>query len=97
MAEEIFGDWAMGEEQFTKDPVPRHPAMTADTAAIVNQPRQCADHPVQRAGTVDRYRCGGDLRRRQSLPFHSAPAQNPKFLARELVDTWADNGRGIHH
>ncbi|MBK9709680.1 MAG: insulinase family protein [Acidobacteria bacterium] len=38
MAEEIFGDWARGEDPFTKDPVPRHPAMTADTAAIVNQP-----------------------------------------------------------
>ena len=38
MAEEIFGDWPRGEDPFTKDPVPRHPAMTADTAAIVNQP-----------------------------------------------------------
>ena len=37
MAEEVFGDWARGEDPFVKNPIPRQPALTKDEVAIVNQ------------------------------------------------------------
>lgn len=37
MAEEVFGDWARGEDPFVKNPIPRQPALPKDEAVIVNQ------------------------------------------------------------
>ncbi|MCI0391467.1 MAG: insulinase family protein [Acidobacteria bacterium] len=42
LAEEIFGDWPRGEDPFVKDPIPRHPPLEKDEAAIVNQPVNAA-------------------------------------------------------
>jgi zinc protease len=49
-AEEIFGDWPRGEDPFVKDPIPRHPALTKDEAAIVNQPVNAATIQVSYQG-----------------------------------------------
>lgn len=37
-AQDIFGDWARGEDPFIKNPIPRHPPLPKDEAVIVNQP-----------------------------------------------------------
>lgn len=37
LAEEVFGDWARGEDPFAKYPIPRQPALSKDEAVIVNQ------------------------------------------------------------
>jgi zinc protease len=42
LSEELFGDWARGEDPFLKDPIPRHPPLEKDDALIVNQPVNAA-------------------------------------------------------
>jgi zinc protease len=49
-AEEIFGDWARGEDPFVKDPVPRHPPLAKDEAVIVNQPVNAATIQISYQG-----------------------------------------------
>jgi zinc protease len=38
LAEEVFGDWARGEDPFAKDPIPPIPDLVKDEAVIVEQP-----------------------------------------------------------
>lgn len=38
LADEIFGDWARGSDPFQSHPVPEHPPMPGDVAAVVEQP-----------------------------------------------------------
>jgi zinc protease len=49
-AEEIYGDWPAGENPFVKDPVPKHPPITADQAVIVNQPVNAATIQISYQG-----------------------------------------------
>jgi zinc protease len=50
LAEEIFGDWPRGEDPFVKDPIPRHPSLLKDEAAIVNQPVNAATIQISYQG-----------------------------------------------
>jgi zinc protease len=50
LADEIFGDWARGEDPFVKDPIPRHPALAKDEAVIVNQPVNAATIQISYQG-----------------------------------------------
>ena len=38
LAEEIYGDWERGAEPFEGDPIPEHPPLEENVAAIVHQP-----------------------------------------------------------
>jgi zinc protease len=49
-ADEIFGDWARGEDPFVKDPVPRHPALAKDESIVVNQPVNAATVQISYQG-----------------------------------------------
>jgi zinc protease len=37
LAEELFSDWARGDDPFVKYPVPKHPPLSKDEVALVNQ------------------------------------------------------------
>jgi zinc protease len=50
LAEELFGDWPRGEDPFVKDPIPRHPPLVKDEAAIVNQPVNAATIQISYQG-----------------------------------------------
>jgi zinc protease len=38
LAKEVFGDWPKGEDPFIKNPIPKHPPLQKDEAAIVTKP-----------------------------------------------------------
>ncbi len=42
MAEELYGDWAAGEDPFLKNPLVQHPPLLKDEAVIVTQPVNAA-------------------------------------------------------
>lgn len=42
MAEDIFGDWPLGDDPFIKEPIPKHPPLEKDAVVIVNQPVNAA-------------------------------------------------------
>ncbi len=38
LAEELYGDWERGDDPFADNPIPEHPPLEGDVAAIVEQP-----------------------------------------------------------
>lgn len=50
LADKIYGDWPTGEDPFIKNPIPRHPPLPKDEAAIVNQPVNAATIQISYEG-----------------------------------------------
>ncbi|HKX32336.1 MAG TPA: pitrilysin family protein [Blastocatellia bacterium] len=93
-AEEIYGDWATGDDPFVKDPVPKHPALSKDQAAIVNQPVNAATIQISYQGPSTDTDAAATY---AADVFSFILRQADSRFLRELVDTGLTTGTGFNY
>ena len=92
LANEIFGDWPSTEDPFIKNPLVKHPILTADKAVIVNQPVQATTIQIGYHGPSTDI----DAPATYAADVFSFVLRQPDSrFAKALIDTGLTTGAGV--
>jgi zinc protease len=94
LAEQVFGDWAKGEDPFAKNPIPPIPSLTQSATVIVEQPVNAVTVEIQWQGPSVRKDPDATY---VADVFSDALNQSVSTLQRRLVDTGLFQSVGVNY
>ena len=94
LAEQVFGDWAKGEDPFATNPIPPIPPLTQSSSVIVEQPVNAVTVEIQWQGPSVRKDPEATY---VADVFSDALNQSVSTLQRRLVDTGLFQSVGVNY
>lgn len=94
LAEQVFGDWAKGEDPFAKNPIPPIPPLARSSAVIIEEPVNAVTIQIQWQGPSVRRDAEATY---VADVFSDALNQSVSILQRRLVDTGLFQSVGVNY